>query len=38
MTELSAYAFKEEYCAEVSYLTSYYILINVRWKCSLCWF
>ncbi|KAH8314396.1 hypothetical protein KR059_005330 [Drosophila kikkawai] len=28
MTELSAYAFKEEYCADVSYLTAHYILIN----------
>ncbi|XP_016930315.2 tetratricopeptide repeat protein 37 [Drosophila suzukii] len=36
MTELSAYAFKEEYCAEVSYLTSYYILINEGVHKALC--
>ncbi|XP_017015128.2 superkiller complex protein 3 [Drosophila takahashii] len=37
MTELSAYAFKEEYCADVSYLTAYYILINDGVRKALCY-
>ncbi|XP_052840355.1 tetratricopeptide repeat protein 37 [Drosophila gunungcola] len=37
MTELSAYAFKEEYCAEVSYLTANYILINEGARKALCY-
>jgi len=35
MSELKAYQFNEEYCADVSYITAYYWLINVSNKASL---
>ncbi|EDW89451.1 tetratricopeptide repeat protein 37 [Drosophila yakuba] len=37
MTELNAYAFKEEYCADISYLTAYYILINEGARRAMCY-
>ncbi|XP_017066147.1 tetratricopeptide repeat protein 37 [Drosophila eugracilis] len=36
MTELEAYAFEEEYCADMSYLKAYYILINEGVRQALC--
>ncbi|XP_033155918.1 tetratricopeptide repeat protein 37 [Drosophila mauritiana] len=37
LAELNAYAFKKEYCADVSYLTAHYILINEGARRALCY-